>query len=251
MSARTDNRTGSRPGESQAPTGYREHHRNVQGGSVRAAVFGVSDGLVANVSLILGMAGAAVGQDVVRVAGLAGLFAGAFSMAAGEFVSMSAQAELLGRELNVERKSLDDDPSGERRELVSIYTERGVERSLAERLAAVLMRDPELALKTHLREEMGITAKALGSPPLAALSSFVAFAAGALVPLLPWFFVGGISGVLASLTLATGAASLVGAAIGISSGRSSWIAALRQVAVGAAAAGLTYGIGSLLGVHIS
>src|SRR5437588_7489256 len=175
------------------------HHRDIRGGTARAAVFGVSDGLVSNVSLILGVAaGAHDLQGTVRLAGLAGLIAGAVSMAIGEYVSMTAQAELFERELELERHEIRRRPENERRELAHIYRARGVDPGTADELASQMMRDPDLALETHAREELGIDPNALGSPIGAAVSSFVAFAIGALAPLLPWLFGGGHGYVLAT-----------------------------------------------------
>src|SRR3954470_15513753 len=166
-----------------------EHqHRDVQRGSARAAVFGVSDGLVSNVSLILGVAGANPAPGVVRLAGMAGLIAGAVSMAAGEYVSMRAQTELFERELEVERRELRRNPKAETAELSRIYESRGVRPTRARAMAEEMMRDEDLALETHAREELGIDPGSLGSPWSAAFSSFVAFTLGAIIPLLPWFF---------------------------------------------------------------
>src|SRR5438067_7026606 len=159
------------------------HHRDIDRGTARAAVFGVSDGLVSNVSLILGVAGANPGAGVVRLAGLAGLISGAVSMAAGEYVSMKAQTELYERELALERRELHRNPHVETVELTQIYQSRGVDPDRARELAQEMMRDPELALETHAREELGIDPEALGSPVGAAVSSFVAFSIGALIPL--------------------------------------------------------------------
>src|SRR3954468_4704355 len=149
-----------------------KHHRDVQGGTARAAVFGVSDGLVSNVAIVLGFAGANTGAGLVRLAGLAGLIGGAVSIAAGEYVSMTAQSELLERELEMERLELRRRPEAERRELAQIYRSRGVDEDTAEQLATALSRDPELALQTHAREELGIDPDSLGQPVRAALSSF-------------------------------------------------------------------------------
>ncbi len=162
------------------------HHRDINGGGARAAVFGISDGLVSNVSLILGMAGAHASAGSVRLAGIAGLVGGAFSMASGEYVSMRAQAELMQRELDVERRAILADPEDERRELAALYRSRGVEPAMADELSVKMMRDPELALETHAREELGYTPGATGRPFQAALSSFVMFALGAFIPLVPW-----------------------------------------------------------------
>ncbi len=226
------------------------HHRNVQGGAARAAVFGVSDGLVSNVALILGVAGASPGSGVVRLAGLAGLIGGAVSMAAGEWVSMKAQGELLERELAMEAIELRRRPEHERRELVQIYRSRGVEPETAERLAAEMMRDPDLALETHAREELGIDPNDLGSPMGAAVSSFLAFAVGALVPLVPWFFGGGDGALAASIVLGAITALLVGAALARFTGRPVTRSALRQFALSAVPAAITYALGSVVGVGL-
>jgi VIT1/CCC1 family predicted Fe2+/Mn2+ transporter len=225
------------------------HHRDIRGGTARAAVFGVSDGLVSNVSLVLGVAaGTHYAQGPVRLAGLAGLIAGAVSMAIGEYVSMTAQAELFQRELDLERRELKRVPEAERRELAHIYRSRGVEPETADELASQMMRDPEVALETHAREELGIDPNALGKPLVAAGSSFVAFAIGGLIPLLPWFFGGGRSYVIASVILGAIAALAVGAALARFTGRSVVWSASRQLLLSGAAAAITYGIGSAVGV---
>jgi VIT1/CCC1 family predicted Fe2+/Mn2+ transporter len=224
------------------------HHRNIQGGAARAAVFGVSDGLVSNVSLILGVAGAHPVAGVVRLAGLAGLIGGAVSMAAGEYISMTAQTELLERELEMERLELKRRPESERRELVQLYRSRGIEADVAEELARELMRDPQVALETHAREELGIDPGSLGSPVAAAVSSFLAFAAGAVIPLLPWFFGSGTGSILASVILGTSSVLLVGAALARFTGRSVFRSSLRQLIWSAVPAAVTYAIGSAVGV---
>jgi len=226
------------------------HHRNIGGGTARAAVFGISDGLVSNVALILGVAGASPGAGVVRLAGLAGLIGGAVSMAAGEWVSMTAQAELLERELKMEALELERRPEHERRELVQIYRSRGVEAETAERLATEMMRDPDLALETHAREELGIDPRELGSPLGAALSSFGAFAVGALVPLLPWFFGGGAAALVASIILGSAMALVVGAALARFTGRSMPRSAARQLTLSAVPAAVTYALGTIVAVGL-
>jgi VIT1/CCC1 family predicted Fe2+/Mn2+ transporter len=226
-----------------------EHHRDVQGGAERAAVFGVSDGLLTNVSLILGVAGAHPAAGVVRLAGLAGLLAGAFSMAAGEYVSMSAQRELIQREVGIEREELRRHPESEHRELVALYVSRGVPRAAADEVATALSRDPELALEVHSREELGVNPGSIGSPPKAAASSFVSFAVGAIVPLLPWFFVSGTTAVLVSIILGATASLAVGVLVAVFTGRSPVRTALRQLAIAAVVAAVTFGIGSAVGVH--
>jgi vacuolar iron transporter family protein len=224
------------------------HHRGVQGGGARAAVFGVSDGLVTNVSLILGMAGASPGPGVVRLAGLAGLVAGAFSMASGEYVSMRAQTELFERELDLERREIDRRPEGERRELIKIYEDRGVSPEAARQLAEEMMRTPELALDTHAREELGIVPGALGSPVQAAVASFAAFAIGAFLPLVPWLFTSGGAAALASIVIGALASLGVGAALSVFTRRTWWWSAGRQLLIATVASAITFGIGRAVGV---
>jgi VIT1/CCC1 family predicted Fe2+/Mn2+ transporter len=228
--------------------GIEHHHRDLRGGGARAAVFGFSDGLVTNISLILGIAGAHPASSVVRLAGIAGLVAGAFSMAAGEFVSMQAQRELFQRELDVERRALKDSPHQERAELVEIYKDRGIDPTVAQDLVAEVMQDPELALETHAREELGIDPGALGRPFQAAGASFAAFAGGAFVPLLPWLLSSGAAATIASIAAAAVVALATGALLGALSNRPRWRSAVRQLVIGAVAAGVTYGIGRLVGV---
>jgi vacuolar iron transporter family protein len=225
-----------------------DHHRNVSGGGIRAAVFGLSDGLVTNVSLILGVAGAHPGGPFVRLAGVAGLVAGAFSMAAGEFVSVRAQGELMQRELDVERAALAQWPKDERDELVEIYVRRGIPRALSEELVDRVMSDPELALETHAREELGFDPRAIASPIQASVSSFLSFALGALLPLIPWLIGSGTAATLASVAIGAATALLLGFALGVMTGRSRWRSAFRQLLVAAVAAGVTYGIGRAVGL---
>jgi VIT1/CCC1 family predicted Fe2+/Mn2+ transporter len=224
------------------------HHRDIQGGVARAAVFGASDGLVSNVSLILGVAGADPGASVVRLAGLAGLIAGAVSMAAGEYGSMKAQQELLERELAIERRELARNPHVETVELSQLYQSRGVEPDLAQQMAKGVMTDPETALRAHAREELGIDPDALGSPVRAAGSSFVSFSIGALLPLLPWFFVSGSSAVVASVILGVIGAASLGVALARFTLGSPLRLAVRYMTIAIVAGAVTYGIGSIVGV---
>jgi len=229
---------------------YEEHqHRNISGGGARAAVFGISDGLVSNVSLILGMAGAHASAGSVRLAGIAGLVGGAFSMATGEYVSMRAQSELMERELDVERQAILADPEDERRELAALYRSRGVEPDVADELSGKMMRDPDLALETHAREELGFAPGETGNPFQAALSSFVMFALGAFIPLLPWLLTSGTTATLWSVGLGAAASVVVGAALSFFTGRSWLWSASRQFLISAGAAGVTYSIGHLVGTH--
>jgi VIT1/CCC1 family predicted Fe2+/Mn2+ transporter len=226
-----------------------EKHRQVAGGWYRAAVFGASDGLVTNASLILGFAGANPGHNIVRLAGLAGLVAGGFSMASGEYVSVRAQKELLEYEIDIERRSIEASPVEEQEELRELFVERGIEEELAARLSTDLMRDPEMALRTHAREELGVDPSATGSPWGAAISSLISFGVGAFIPLLPWIVTTSGDPILWSIILAVLAAGVVGGMIGwfTRNGIMKW--AIRQIFVGALAAAVTFGIGRLVGVH--
>lgn len=222
-------------------------HRNIQGGGARAAVFGISDGLVSNVALILGMAGAHASAGAVRLAGVAGLIAGSCSMAAGEYISMRAQSELMLRELDVEREAIHHDPEDERRELAAIYESRGIDPDLARDLSVKMMRNPEIALETHAREELGINPDQTGNPVQAAVSSFVMFAIGAFIPLLPWLVTTGTTATVWSVVLGGVAALGVGAALAAFTGRS-WVwSASRQLLISGIAAAVTYSVGHLVG----
>ncbi len=223
-------------------------HRDVKGGAARAAIFGMSDGLVSNVSLILGVAGARPAPGVVRLAGLAGLLAGACSMAAGEYISVQAQRELLERELEMERRELEERPEMERRELAGIFRSRGVDAEVADKVASQLSVDPQTALEAHAREELGIDPGELGSPVRASVSSFAAFTLGAFIPLVPWLVTTGMAAVIASVILGTVSALLVGALLATFTGRSMIGSALRQLLVAALAAGITSAVGAVLGV---
>ncbi len=226
---------------------HEESHRNISDGWARAAIFGVSDGLITNVSLILGFAGANPGHNLVRLAGLAGLVAGGFSMASGEYLSMRAQKELLEYEIAIERKSLELSPEAERLELRDIFIGRGIDAELAERLATDLMSDPDLALRTHAREELGIDPSATGSPWAASVSSLAAFSAGALVPLLPWLWSTNGNDIGWSILFGGVGAAGVGAMIGLFTRRGIFRWAGLQLLIATLAAGVTYGIGHLVG----
>ena len=228
-----------------------EHqHRDIRGGGARAAVFGVSDGLVTNVSLVLGMAGANPGGSIVRLAGVAGLIAGSFSMATGEYVSMTAQRELSERELEVERRALSHSPDEERAELRGMYVRRGIDPGVATDMANQVMQDPDLALETHAREELGIELEKLGSPWQAAAASFVTFAVGAFIPLAPWLFTSGTLALLLSIVLGGLGALAVGAVLARFTERNAVVSALRQLGVTAVAAAVTYGVGRAVGTGV-
>ncbi|CAN5475864.1 VIT1/CCC1 transporter family protein [soil metagenome] len=236
------------PGEHQPDE---HHHRDIQGGSVRAAVFGVSDGLVSNLGIILGVAGADPAPAVVRVAGLAGLVAGAISMGAGEYNSVRVQNELFERELELERIELRRNPQGEQDELAEMYEARGLDEGHARELAEAMMSNPELALETHAKEELGMAPGSLGAPVGAAVSSLLAFSVGAVVPLAPWFFGSGGAATVASLVLAMVAAVVVGGAVASFTERSRARTVLRQLLFTFVPAGLTYAVGSALGVTVT
>ncbi len=225
-------------------------HRTGGGGTLRASVFGVSDGLVSNASLVMGFAGAQTEGKFVLLAGVAGLLAGAFSMAAGEYVSMRAQREMFERQIELERDELEAAPEEEHRELVLIYQAKGLPKEQAESMAARLMENPEVALDTLVREELGLDPSALGSPWGASIGSFLAFAAGAVVPVIPFAISSSASTpfVAASAALSGLALFAVGASLSLFTGRSALLSGLRQVGLGAAAAALTFAIGRVIGV---
>jgi vacuolar iron transporter family protein len=226
------------------------HHRAVSSGGARAAVFGASDGLVSNVALILGVAAADPVEGVVRLAGVAGLVAGAVSMAAGEYISMRSQAELYDRELRIERQAQRANPELEELELAKIYEARGIDPESAAQVAKLMMEDPDIALEVHAREELGFDPDQLGSPIRAALSSFAAFSVGALLPLVPWLFTGGSGAIVASVVLGMVGALGLGAIVGVFSMRSPIYTALRQLSIAVVATAVTMAIGSAVGTGL-
>jgi VIT1/CCC1 family predicted Fe2+/Mn2+ transporter len=222
-------------------------HRGAGGGSLRAAVFGVNDGLVSNTSLVMGMAGAAVSNDVVFVTGIAGLLAGAFSMAAGEFISMKTQREMFEHQIAQEKEELSLYPEEEAEELALIYEARGLPIEDARLMARTLIADPKTALDALAREELGLNPDDLGSATGAALWSFLSFSAGAILPLLP-FLVGLAAPVPVAAFIAGVALFGVGAAMSLFSGRNALLGGARMLAIGALAGAATFAIGSLFGV---
>jgi len=223
-------------------------HRTGGGGALRATIFGVSDGLTSNTALVMGFAGAQTSADFVLLAGLAGLIAGAFSMATGEYVSMRAQRELFERQIELERAELESVPEEELRELSLIYQAKGLPKSDADATAARLMENPDVALNTLVREELGLDPSELGSPWGASIGSFLAFAIGALLPVIPFFFGNADTPVIViSATIAAVATFAVGAGVSLLTGRSMLYSGARQVALAAAAASVTFAIGRLIG----
>ncbi|MGW1022518.1 VIT1/CCC1 transporter family protein [Streptomyces sp. NPDC002577] len=223
-------------------------HRDVNGGWLRPAVFGAMDGLVSNLALITGVAGGSVAPGTIVLTGLAGLAAGAFSMAAGEYTSVASQRELVEAELDVERRELRKHPKDEEKELAALYVSRGVEPALAHEVARQLSKDPEQALEIHAREELGIDPGDLPSPTVAAVSSFGSFALGALLPVLPFLL--GATALWPALVLALIGLFLCGAVVAKVTARSWWFSGLRQLALGGAAAGVTYVLGNLFGTAL-
>ncbi|MEU6733039.1 VIT1/CCC1 transporter family protein [Streptomyces physcomitrii] len=223
-------------------------HREVNGGWLRPAVFGAMDGLVSNLALMTGVAGGSVGPGAIALTGLAGLAAGAFSMAAGEYTSVASQRELVEAELAVERRELRAYPEDEEAELAALYVGRGVEPAVARQVARQLSKDPEQALEIHAREELGVDPGELPSPLVAAFSSFGAFALGALLPVLPYLL--GATSLWPALLLALAGLFACGAAVAAVTARSWWYSGLRQLALGGAAAGVTYALGHLIGAAV-
>jgi vacuolar iron transporter family protein len=248
-------------GEPAAPTaaeadtasrpGGESWHRVSRSGTLRAAIFGINDGLVSNLSLVMGVTGANTGNEFVILAGTAGLLAGAFSMAAGEWISMTSQRELFERQIAVEKEELQLMPQEERAELAAIYRRKGLAPADADRVARSLMRDPEAALDTKVREELGLDPDELGSPWGAALGSFTAFAVGAAVPLVPFLVARGNPAVAAALIASFLSLFAVGVAVSLLTGRSALFSGARQVLIGAAAATVTYLIGTFIGVQVA
>jgi VIT1/CCC1 family predicted Fe2+/Mn2+ transporter len=227
-----------------------EHsHSDVSGGWLRAAVFGAMDGLVTNTALVAGVGGGGAPPRAIVLAGTASLVAGAISMALGEYTSVKTQNEQLDLEVEKERHELAHNPEGELAELVEMLQARGVDDRLAHRVAVQLSRDPEIALRLHVVAELGLNPEDKPSPLTAAFSSFVTFGTGALLPLLPYLF--GLS--LLWVSLLCGGVGLVvaGAVSSRFTPRSWWFAGLRQLLFGAVAAGVTYAIGSLIGVTVA
>jgi VIT1/CCC1 family predicted Fe2+/Mn2+ transporter len=222
-------------------------HKTYGGGTLRAGVFGVNDGLVSNTCLVMGVAGAAAEPSVLVLTGVAGLLAGAFSMAAGEFISMLSQKEMFEHQIAQERDELERYPKEEAEELALIYAARGLPLAQARDVAAKMIAHPEKALDTLAREELGLNPDDLGSPIGAAVSSFIAFSIGASLPLIP-FLLGLKPGIAIAATISGAALFVVGAMLSLFSGRSALLGGLRMLAIGSAAAAATYFIGSLFNV---
>jgi VIT1/CCC1 family predicted Fe2+/Mn2+ transporter len=228
--------------------GIGHEHRDVSGGWLRPAVFGVVDGLVSNFGLIAGIAAASNSAKPVVLAGVAGLFAGAFSMGSGEYISVRSQNESMQAEVAAERRELEQNQDAEIAELAEVYVGRGVDRALAYQVSEQLSRNPDTALEVHAQEELGVDIHDLPSPRTAALSSFVAFSLGAFVPLLPFLFAAKMLPISAVLSLL--ALFVTGAITARFSARKWWYVGGRQLLVGLVSAAVAFGIGNLFGATI-
>lgn len=226
-------------------------HRGDRSGALRAAVFGVNDGLVSNTSLVMGFAGSGASGSTILFAGLAGLLAGAFSMSVGEYISMRSQKESYEREISLESEELRNDPEAEVEELALIYRAKGLDAEQAQRVAVTIMKDRDAALDTMVREELGLDPDQLGSPWSAAISSLIAFAVGAVVVVLPFAFGLGLAALFVAIASAGIALFLVGATIGLLNGRSAWRCGARQLLLGGGAAVAVFMIGHLTRVGAS
>jgi VIT1/CCC1 family predicted Fe2+/Mn2+ transporter len=235
----------------------RRHRAHSTGGNLRAAVFGANDGLLSNASLMLGVVGGVQAghgdSHLVVLSGMAGLLAGAFSMASGEYISVRSQRELYEYQIGLERAELDEYPQEEALELALIYEAKGISPEDARRMGAQIVSDPERALETLAREELGLNPHDLGSPWSAAISSFLSFAAGALVPLLPFLILGSKSenstlhALHVSIVATASALFFLGSALSLFTGKRAWVGGLRMLLIGAAASGVTWAAGNLLG----
>jgi len=223
-------------------------HPDVMGGWLRPAVFGAMDGLVSNFALIMGVVGGSEGREPVVLAGLAGLAAGAFSMAAGEYTSVASQSEFAQAQIDIEREEIEDNEEAETAELAAMIAEKGVDEETARQVAEQIHRDPEQAVKVHALEEFGVDADALASPMVAAVSSFLSFAVGAIIPLLPFLL--GVDSPWLSIGMSLAGLFLCGAVVTKVTARSWWSGGIRQLVLGGAAAGLTYLIGEAVGAQL-
>lgn len=230
---------------------FEKRHRSVGGNALRAAVLGGNDGLVSNFSLVMGIAGATSGQSEVLLTGLAGLMAGALSMALGEWISVKSSQELYENQMQLEMEELETNPEGEEKELALIYISKGIPEPQARSMAKAIISDKDRAHEMLIQEELGINAEDLqGSAMEAAITSFILFAIGAVIPVIPFFFLSGINAVLLSAGMSALGLFLIGSAITLFTGKSIWFSGFRQVFFGLAAAAITYGIGTIIGVSI-
>ncbi|MGL2967145.1 VIT1/CCC1 transporter family protein [Flavobacterium sp. XGLA_31] len=230
---------------------FEKRHRSVGGNALRAAVLGGNDGLVSNFSLVMGIAGATSGKEEVLLTGIAGLLAGALSMALGEWVSVKSSQELYENQMQLEKEELETNPEGEERELALIYMTKGIPEVQAKQMAHDIMQNKADAHEMLIKEELGINPEDLkGSAMEAAVASFLFFAMGAILPVIPFFFWGGMKAVVISTVMSGFGLFLIGSSITLFTGKSVWYSGFRQVLFGLMAAGITFGIGKLIGVSI-
>ncbi len=231
---------------------FERQHRSVGGNAIRAAVLGGNDGLVSNFSLVMGIAGATAGGDTVLLTGLAGLLAGALSMALGEWISVKSSQELYENQMQIEMEELEANPEGEKKELALIYMAKGIPEEQALQMASDIMKDTAHAHEILVKEELGINAEELkGSAMEAAVYSFILFSVGAIIPVLPFMFLSGVPAILISVGASAAGLFLIGAAITLFTGKNVWYSGFRQVFFGLAAAAITFGIGKLIGVSVA
>ncbi len=230
---------------------FENRHRSVGGNAIRAAVLGGNDGLVSNFSLVMGIAGATTGQQGVMLAGMAGLLAGALSMALGEWISVKSSQELYENQMQLEMDELETNPEGEKQELILIYMAKGIPEEQAGKMVEEILKDKQNAHKILVKEELGINAEELkGSAIEAAIYSFIFFAVGAVIPVLPFIFTDGIKAIIISISMSGVALFLIGAAITLFTGKNVWYSGFRQVFFGLIAALITFGIGRIIGHSI-
>ena len=231
---------------------FESRHRSVGGNAIRAAVLGGNDGLVSNFSLVMGIAGATAGQEGVLLAGLAGLLAGALSMALGEWISVKSSQELYQNQMQLEMDEIVTNPEGEKLELALIYIAKGIPEKQAYEMADEMMKDKDNAHQFLIKEELGINAEELkGSAVEAAVYSFILFSIGAIIPVLPFMFTNGMKAIIISVILSASGLFLIGAAITLFTGKNVWFSGFRQVIFGLMAAAVTFGIGKIIGVSVS
>lgn len=231
---------------------FERHHKTVGGNALRAAVLGGNDGLISNFSLVMGVAGASSGQKEVLLTGLAGLLAGALSMALGEWISVQSSKELFENQMQLEMEELEHNPEGEERELALIYMAKGVDEVQAKKMAKDIIGNKAIAHQVLVKEELAINPEELeGSAMEAAITSFVLFAIGAIIPVIPFFFSGGVKAVIFSAGFSAIGLFGIGSAITLFTGKSVWYSGFRQVVFGLMAAAITFGIGRLIGVSIA
>lgn len=237
--------------EGNTLTRFEKRHRSIGGNALRAAVLGGNDGLVSNFSLVMGVAGASSGQKEVLLTGLAGLLAGALSMSLGEWISVKSSQELFENQMELEKDELENNPDAEEKELALIYMSKGISEQESHKMAAEIIKDKDKAHEVLVKEELGINAEDLkGSAMEAAVTSFILFAIGAIIPVIPFFFIGGSNAIIISAALSAIGLFIIGAAITLFTGKNVWYSGLRQVLFGLSAATITFLIGKLIGVNI-